>query len=126
MIINNKQFNKHLNYCIQFDNEINSYVFSENCKNIESFENKFFSTMFGEFNELKICRYTSLKTAFVMLNNLSFRMSGLLGMNDKSEVNYVENYFKKSDENLIIEKSLIKEPQDIITELNNCYITFCS
>jgi hypothetical protein len=112
--------------CIEFDERINSYVFAENCGDILSFENKFFNKMFGEFKDKRICRYTSLGTAFAMLNNLSLRMNGLLGMNDKSEVNYVENYFSRKDNTLSIAKPIIKEPRNTITELNKRYITSCT
>ena len=39
-------------------------------------------------NDIEIHRYTSLHTAFEMINNKSFRMNGLAGMNDKSEGYY--------------------------------------
>ena len=39
-------------------------------------------------NDIEIHRYTSLHTAFEMINNKSFRMNGIAGMNDKSEGYY--------------------------------------
>ena len=76
--------------------------------------------MLGEFKDKKICRYTSLNTIYDMLNYISFRMSGIVGMNDKTEVNYVETYLNG------IEKPLIKEHYNTIIALNNRYITSCS
>ncbi|MCQ2336357.1 MAG: DUF2971 domain-containing protein [Paludibacteraceae bacterium] len=40
----------------------------------------------------KICRYTSLQSLFEILKNGTYRMQGLVGMNDISEVDYVDEY----------------------------------
>ena len=105
---------------IKFDDKSNTYFFSGDDQGISSFENQFFIKMLGEFKDTQICRYTSLKTIFEMLNYISFRMNGLVGMNDKSEVNYVETYLNG------IEKPLIKEHHNTIIAINNRYITSCS
>jgi hypothetical protein len=105
---------------IQFDNNSNTYFFSGDDEGISSFENQFFIKMLGEFKDTQICRYTSLKTIYEMLNYISFRMNGLVGMNDKSEVNYVETYLNG------LEKPLIKEHHNTIIAINNRYITSCS
>ena len=111
---------------VQFDQNSNSYYFSDSDGGITSFENQFFNKMFGEFKDTQICRYTGLNTIFDMLSYLSFRMSGLVGMNDKSEVNYVENYLTRDNSNIGVEKPLIKEHHNTIIALNNRYITSCS
>lgn len=111
---------------IIFDKDSNSYIFSDNDGGITSFENQFFNKMFGEFKDTQICRYTGLKTIFDMFSYLSFRMSGLVGMNDKSEVNYVENYLNKDNGNISVDKPLIKEHHNTIIAINNRYITSCS
>jgi hypothetical protein len=82
--------------------------------------------MFGEFKDKKICRYTSLDSIFNMLSFLTFRMSGLIGMNDKSEVNYVDNYLNSGNGILNAEKPLSKEHHNTIIALNKRYITSCS
>lgn len=105
---------------LTFDLRTNSYTFSDGNEGILAFENQFFNKMFGEFTDNKICRYTSLNTIFSMLNYNSFRMNGLVGMNDKSEVNYVDNYLNG------VEKPLIKEHYNTIIALNNRYITSCT
>lgn len=105
---------------IQFDNETNTYYFAGDDKGLSSFENQFFIKMLGEFKDTQICRYTSLRTIFEMLNFISFRMNGLVGMNDKSEVNYVETYLNG------VEKPLIKEHLNTIIAINKRYITSCS
>jgi hypothetical protein len=76
--------------------------------------------MFGSFTDKTICRYTTLNTIFSMLNFLSFRMNGLVGMNDKSEVNYVESYIAGND------KPLIKQHHSSVTAINIRYITSCT
>ncbi|WP_299823676.1 DUF2971 domain-containing protein [uncultured Pontibacter sp.] len=120
--LNNKGFiNK-----IIFNDASNTYRFYDDITGINSIENQFFNKMFGEFEATQICRYTSLKTIFDMLNFLSFRMSGLVGMNDKSEVNYVDSYLSKDSDMLSVEKPLTKEHHSTITALNKRYITSCS
>lgn len=42
-----------------------------------------------------IYRYTSLDTAFWILKNKTYRMYGIVGMNDKSEVDYFDNYYNE-------------------------------
>lgn len=39
-----------------------------------------------------IYRYTSLETAFLILKNMTYRMYGIVSMNDKSEIDYVDAY----------------------------------
>ena len=111
---------------IHFDQNSNTYFFSDDDGGITSFENQFFNKMFGEFKVTQICRYTGLITIFDMLSSLSFRMSGLVGMNDKSEVNYVESYLNRDNGNISIDKPLIKEHHNTIIAINNRYITSCS
>lgn len=105
---------------IDFDQNSNSFYFLSKDAGISSFENQFFMRMFGQFTDKTICRYTTLNTIFSMLNFLSFRMNGLVGMNDKSEVNYVEAYLAGND------KPLIKQHHSSITAINTRYITSCT
>nr|MDA3905204.1 DUF2971 domain-containing protein [Bacteroidales bacterium] len=105
---------------IKFDDNTHTFVFDSDESGIFSFENQFFIKMLGEFKEQKVCRYSGLSTIFDMLNFLSFRMNGLVGMNDKTEVNYVENYLNG------IKRPLIKEHYNTVRAINNRYITSCS
>jgi hypothetical protein len=114
--INSKSFLSR----IKFDTNSNSYFFSDDDGGISSFENQFFIKMMGEFKDTQICRYTSLNTIFDMFNYISFRMSGLVGMNDKSEVNYVDVYLNGA------QKPISKEHPNTIKALNNRYITSCT
>ncbi|PZR18280.1 MAG: hypothetical protein DI539_16275 [Flavobacterium psychrophilum] len=112
--------NRSLISNIDFDQNSNSFYFLSKDAGINSFENQFFMRMFGQFTEKTICRYTTMNTIFSMLNYLSFRMNGLVGMNDKSEVNYVESYLAGN------EKPLSKQHHSSITAINNRYITSCT
>lgn len=112
--------NKSLISNIDFDHNANAFYFLTKDAGINSFENQFFMRMFGQFADKTICRYTTLNTIFNMLNCLSFRMTGLVGMNDRSEVNYVEAYLDGND------KPLIKQHHSSISAINNRYITSCT
>lgn len=111
---------------ILFDYNSNTYFFSDDDGGITAFENQFFNKMFGEFKESQICRYTSFNSIYEMLNSVSFRMNGLVGMNDKSEVNYVESYLNKGSDQITIEKPLYKEHYNTIIAINSRYITSCT
>lgn len=105
---------------IQFNPNSNSFCFDDNNNGLESFENQFFNHLLGEFKETKICRYTSLKSLFTSLNNSTFRMNGLVGMNDKTEVNYVDDYL--NDAPIPYQKL----HHNTVTAINKRYISSCS
>lgn len=105
---------------LQFDEDSNTIFFSDNNSGLSSFENKFFNKLLGDFNDKQICRYTSLDTTFQCINNISYRMNGIVGMNDKTEVNYVDTYLSG------FEKPLSKLHNRSINALNNRYITSCT
>jgi len=100
---------KSINIDIIYDK--NQGVFS--FENTEK-ENNFFQKILSPIGVDKLVyRYTSLETLFVMLNKGSYRMSGIVGMNDKSEIDYFDT----------------KCPIDsgtTIRELNETYISSCS
>ena len=104
----------------EFNNDSHTFIFKNKDGGIASFENQFFLKLFGEFKEKEISRYTSLSTLFSMLNYNSFRMSGIVGMNDKTEVNYVDTYLNG------VEKPLVKQDFRTIMATNNRYITSCT
>lgn len=103
-----------------FDENSNTYKFHERDGSLNAFENRLFRELFGTFTEKLICRYTSLSTLYSIINNISYRMSGLVGMNDRSEVNYVDTYLNG------VEKPLIKLHNRSISALNERYITSCA
>ncbi len=126
VFINYIQYNLSTNI-IGFDEYKNCFYFieSEN-NNFNSFENIFFTYLLGEFKAKTIYRYTTLNTLFESIKNLSFRMSGIVGMNDKSETNFVDHYIQKKESKIISEKPLNLKHHNTISSLNKRYISSCS
>lgn len=96
-------------------NETSGFQFSP-----EWVEHDLLKNLFGDFKETILCRYTSLNALFSMLKNTSIRMNGLMGMNDTSEVDYVDNYLKN------YAKTLSNRSQGEIEEINRRFILSCS
>jgi len=106
--------------CIGFDSQTNAYYLQERFGNERNGnENELFNLVFSEKPRPRICRYTSLGSLFTMLNKQSFRMCGLAGMNDKSEVNYVDRYLNGT------ETPYGKLHHNTISAINKRYITSC-
>lgn len=128
----NKDFIKYIDdnliaNTIGFDEIKNCFHFNElENNNFNSFENIFFTHLLGEFKAKTIYRYTSLNTLFDSIKNLSYRMSGIMGMNDKSEANFVDQYFSKIETKPINEKPLNFQHHKTISSLNKRYISSCS
>ena len=57
-----------------------------------AYEN-FFSKLFPTFNtrEKIVCRYVSLETAFNIIKNKSLKLNSVVGMNDSTEVDFIES-----------------------------------
>lgn len=82
----------------------------------EKIERKFINQLFKFENFTKpVYRYTTLNTGFEILKNNSIRMMGIAGMNDISEVDYVENYLYPSP-----------NIRPLSPEINHVFITSCS
>lgn len=47
----------------------------------------------------EMCKYTSINSVIGMLDNNTIRMSGLAGMNDTTEINYLDEYCKTGNAN---------------------------
>ena len=87
---------------IQFDSDGNvSFTKSE--------EQSFFEKILS-INEKTIYRYVSFETLFQTIKNKTYRMLGLAGMNDRTELNYFDNFLGKVNE----------------VDNNNKYISSCS
>ena len=65
-------------------------------------------------NATTIYRYTSLDTALLILKNNTYRMYGIVGMNDKSEIDYFDDYCYSVKDKLSYQK------------LNNLFLSSCS
>ena len=88
-LLSQKNVRDHLIY-----SESGQYFhFSNDNRDLNNFENRFFQMLLEELKSgEKIYRYTTLETVFATINHQSLRMNGLVGMNDISEVGYVEDY----------------------------------
>lgn len=82
----------------------------------ERIERKFIDRLF-KFKDFiqPVYRYTTLNTGFEILKNNSIRMMGIAGMNDISEVDYVENYLYPSP-----------NVRPLSPEINHVFISSCS
>lgn len=60
-------------------------------------ENQFFEHLIEMFNGDEIYRYTTLDSLYLTLSTGQQGMCSLTGMNDKSEVNYADEYLELSD-----------------------------
>lgn len=95
-----KHFNKSsIRKNILYDKTENFFHISSDIRKIDNFENIFFKILIDNIasGEL-IHRYTTLETVFATIKNASIRLNGITGMNDISEIGYVEAYL---DENFI-------------------------
>lgn len=77
---NDKSFNK---------NQINT---KKMCFKKKSDEEAFWESLFDKGTYKKICKYTSINALKAIVESKKIRMSGLAGMNDTTEVNYLEEY----------------------------------
>lgn len=78
-------------------------------------ERSFFLKIVGELDDKHpLYRYTTLDTLFAMLNKKTYRMNGIVGMNDKSEI----DYFDKTCNNIKSGSS--------VQELNDTYLSSCT
>ena len=94
---------------IIYDENQGSYSFT----NIEK-EREFFLSIIGKRGDEKaVYRYTSLETLFLMLNKGTYRLNGIVGMNDKSEIDYFDN-------------KCFKDPGSTPKDLNMTYLSSCS
>lgn len=109
-----EKIQKHLRY----NSDGQFFHFTGDLRDLETFENTFFRLLTEEVKTDEfIYRYTTLDTVFSTIKYTSIRLNGIVGMNDTSEVGYVESYL---DNGFV--------PMDNITDveqINNRFI-FCS
>ena len=95
----------------------NDILFDDNKFTIrENTEKRFIDKLFKfeDFTE-PVYRYITLNTGFEMLKNNNIRMMSIAGVNDISEVDYVENYLYPSP-----------NVRPLSPEINRVFITSCS
>lgn len=103
-------------------NEIDQLFSFKNPTDIDNIENRIFRLLLKKDDKplRKIYRYTTVNTFFAMLNNNSFRMNCLVGMNDTTEVNYVENYITGTN------RDFTQAPWQTVDAYNRRFISSCS
>lgn len=105
---------KHLLY----DKNGQFYHFSRDIRDLNNFENTFFKILIDEVHNGEIIyRYTTLETVFATIDKKSLRLNGIPGMNDISEIGYVETYL---DEDFVPFKTI-----NDVDQLNKRFI-LCS
>jgi len=84
-----------------------------------SFEEEFFKIFFPPKKIDEVCRYTSFNVLFNILCNQKFRMNGICGMNDRSEIDYAKNYIYGYN------KYNTNDDRDEMININNTFILPC-
>ena len=103
-----------------FDTSSNVFCFDHKNFSKSLFEDRIFSQLVGEFHDTKICRYCSFDAIFSTIDYLTFRLNGIVGMNDKTEINYVDTYIEN------VEKPISSLHHNTVSAINRRYITSCS
>lgn len=106
-ILQNNELEEFVGYFDEYDDH---FYFKEN-KELEFWQQLLKSNHSG-INT--IYRYTSLETALLILKNNTYRMYGIVGMNDKSEIDYFDNYCNSTDK------------AQSYPILNNLFLSSCS
>jgi len=87
----------------------------------ENLEDELFDCFLKKFEGEKICRYTSLSSLYRTINEGKQSMCCIVGMNDRSECTYADNYMRgKQIEN----NSTYKTPYEVEVE-NKFFILSC-
>lgn len=84
-------------------------------------ETALLKALLGAVTEGEICRYTSINSLRRVLDNGEASVCSIVGMNDKSECYYFDNYVK--DESVF---DFTQQSQKHIAELNSNFIMSCS
>lgn len=81
---------------IEYDQDGQFYYLSGDIRDFHTLENSFFHRLVLDVDPgTKIYRYTTLDSVFKTIDNTKIRLSGIVGMNDISEVGYVDSYLDK-------------------------------
>lgn len=103
---------------IRFNKDGQFFHLSSDIRDLKNFENTFFRLLTEEMKENEfIYRYTTLDTVFSTVKYTSVRLNGIVGMNDISEVGYVESYL---DDGFVPMESI-----EDVEQINNRFI-LCS
>lgn len=85
-------------------------------------ERKFFSALLNNKEHKTLNRYSSLESLFRMISERKIGMCSIVCMNDKSEIDFADNYLNKKS---YTEYSSKFHYEHEIASSNNCYILSC-
>jgi len=115
----NEQINNDFEDQIEYNSDLGAFRFKGDPSCLDSHENKFFLSLLPKFVDDVVYRYTTLDALFSMIKFNSFRMNGIAGMNDTTEVNYAEEYLNK------VSVKIDFFDDDKCQEINREYISSC-
>jgi len=103
---------------LKYNSAAQNFRLGDDITKEDNFENILFNILLEDVNPGKlIYRYAPLDTVFSTINFEKLRMSGIAGMNDTTEVDYVDHYLDNSYD--------FTTPSEI-KAINNRFITCCS
>lgn len=103
---------------IQFNEDGQFFHFSNDIRELNNYENNFFKILIEKLDTNDfIYRYSNLNTVYDVLKNNSIRLNGIVGMNDISEVGYVDEFLNSNFKPFANKK--------VVERINNRFI-FCS
>ena len=108
------------NEMFEYNSSSNLYSFKGDPSDLKSLENIFFQNLLPEFTDDVVVRYTTISSLESMLKLNTFRMSGIVGMNDSTEVDYVDDYIYGG------RKPLDEWSPDKLEIINKVFITSCA
>ncbi|WP_431293505.1 DUF2971 domain-containing protein [Pedobacter sp. P26] len=114
-LFNNERLKKHLHY-----NRSGQYFrLGKDITLDGNFENRLFNILLDDLPlDTLIYRYASLETVFATVDGNTIRMNGIAGMNDTSEVEYVDQYLDST-------YTVFNNPAEL-KEMNRRFISCCS
>lgn len=90
------QFEEGFSANLKYDVEGRFFYITNDLRNFNELENKFFKTIIEDVPlGTEIYRYTTLDSVLRTIEGKTLRLSGIVGMNDISEIGYVDGYLDK-------------------------------
>lgn len=111
-------FKDGLSINLKYDENSRSFYLTNDLRDFNELENQFFKTIIEDIpNGTDIYRYTTLDSVFRTIEGGTLRLSGIVGMNDISEIGYFDGYLDK--------KFIPMANDDHVNSVNKKYI-MCS
>lgn len=104
---------------LKYDVDGRFFYITKDLRKLNELENQFFKTIIeGVPRGTEIYRYTTLDSVFKTIEGKTLRLSGIVGMNDISEIGYVDGYLDKKFKPMATD--------DHVNSVNKKYIMCCS